>query len=72
MNWIERQGTHFSGNYRVCRTTQGFFDVWYYSQDKSGVVQKGFKTATEAKDFAHKRDSREQELMRSLDAVSLK
>ena len=50
MNWIERQGTHFSGNYRVCRTTQGFFDVWYYSQDKSGVVQKGFlkQLATEA------------------------
>ena len=72
MNWIDRQEVLFSGHYRLCRTTKNDWDVWYYGPTQCGILKRGFGTVSSAKSWAETHDAREQELMRSLDAVSLK
>ena len=72
MNWIERQGVLFSGEYRLCRTTRGEWDVWSFAQTKNGVLKRGFATAADAKKFADAHESRERSLLQALDAVHVK
>lgn len=53
MNWVEKNGNHFSSPYRVYRTSQGQFEAWYYGKTHY-VIARGFITAIKAKECCEK------------------
>lgn len=71
MSWTMRDGTLSRGNYSICPGIRGF-SLWYRHEEHYGILKREVGTLDEAKKLADAHQAKEDFLLKSLDAVSVK